>query len=137
MRRQLENAFPLPVLPSWILRQPSIRRQTLGDQQNPNQKWRVPMSVRVLIKRRAPQSETPKLTELLKRMRSFSLAQPGYVYGETLARHDNPEEYLVISTWRSIEDWNNWLNNPQRVEVQQEIDLLLGEETEYAVYEHI
>jgi heme-degrading monooxygenase HmoA len=95
------------------------------------------MTVRVLIKRHAPQTETPKLTELLKRLRSFSLAQPGYVYGETLARQDNPEEYLVISTWRSIEDWNNWMNNPQRVEVQQEIDQLLGEQTEYAVYEHV
>ncbi|HBG96484.1 MAG TPA: antibiotic biosynthesis monooxygenase [Chromatiaceae bacterium] len=95
------------------------------------------MSVRVFIKRHVPRNEAPKLTELLKRMRSFSLAQPGYVYGETLARHDQPEEYLVISTWRSIEDWNNWMNNPQRAEVQQEIDLLLGEETEYAVYEHV
>jgi len=95
------------------------------------------MTVRVFIKRRVPQNEVPQITELLKRMRTLSLAQPGYVYGETLARHDHPDEYLVISTWRSIGDWNNWMNNPQRAEVQQEIDLLLSEETEYAVYEHV
>jgi len=41
---------------------------------------------------------------------------------------------MVIGTWRSLEDWNRWVNNPQRIEVQGEIDKLLGEETEYAVY---
>jgi heme-degrading monooxygenase HmoA len=41
---------------------------------------------------------------------------------------------MVISTWRSLDDWNAWLNNEQRTSIQNEIDTLLGEETEYAVY---
>jgi heme-degrading monooxygenase HmoA len=43
---------------------------------------------------------------------------------------------MVIGTWRSLEDWNNWVNNPLRIEVQAEIDRLLGEETEYAIYKN-
>ena len=42
---------------------------------------------------------------------------------------------MVISTWRSVEDWNNWVKNEKRIAIQGEIDRLLGQETEYAVYE--
>lgn len=95
------------------------------------------MAVKILIKRQVPKQNAPELTNLLKRLRSITLAQPGYVYGETLVRVDKPEECLVISTWRSADDWNNWVANPQRVAVQEEIDLLLGDPTEYAMYEHV
>ena len=95
------------------------------------------MAVKILIKRHVPKDDIAKLTDLLKRLRSFTLSQPGYVYGETLSRLDDPDEYLVISTWRSAEDWNNWMKNPQRIAVQEEIDLLLGEQTEYSMYTHV
>jgi heme-degrading monooxygenase HmoA len=42
---------------------------------------------------------------------------------------------MVIGTWRSLDDWNAWLANPERIAVQTEIDQLLGKQTEYAVYE--
>ncbi len=95
------------------------------------------MAVKILIKRHLPKGDVTRVTDLLKRLRSFTLAQPGYVYGETLSRLDDPGEYMVISTWRSAEDWNNWMRNPQRIAVQEEIDLLLGEKTEYAMYENV
>mgnify|MGYP000606214665 CR=1 FL=1 len=44
-------------------------------------------------------------------------------------------ETMVISTWRSIEDWNDWVKNDKRIAIQKEIDDLLGAETEYEVYE--
>ena len=42
---------------------------------------------------------------------------------------------MVVSTWRSLEDWNAWVNNQDRIAIQNDIDGLLGEKTEYAVYE--
>jgi heme oxygenase (mycobilin-producing) len=47
-----------------------------------------------------------------------------------LKRIDKSNESLVISTWRSAEDWYAWINNPQRIAIQTEIDSLLGKETE-------
>ena len=93
------------------------------------------MSVKIFIKRSVPESSVPELTVLLKRLRSVTLMQPGYISGQTLKRVDKPDECMVISTWRSFEDWNNWLNNPKRIAIQSEIDQLLGHETEYSVYE--
>ena len=93
------------------------------------------MTVKILIKRNVQEKKVIELTMLLKRLRSLTLNQPGYISGETLKRMDKPNECMVISTWRSAEDWNAWVSDPKRMAIQTEIDKLLGQETEYAVYE--
>lgn len=93
------------------------------------------MTVKILIKRRVSPEYVAQLSTLLKKLRGMALHQPGYINGETLRRMDAHDEFLVISTWRSLETWEAWLNNDQRKAVQNEIDLLLDEMTEYAVYE--
>jgi heme-degrading monooxygenase HmoA len=92
------------------------------------------MQVKIFIKRKVQDNNSVELTLLLKRLRALALSQPGYISGETYNRIDKKDECMVIGTWRSLEDWNSWVNNPQRIEVQAEIDKLLGEETEYAMY---
>lgn len=90
--------------------------------------------VKVFIKRKVLDQDIPELMELLKKLRSMTLSQPGYISGETLKRLDQPGGCVVISIWNSHEDWKNWMNNPQRIEVQKEIDDFLGSATEYEVY---
>lgn len=92
------------------------------------------MTVKIMIKRKVQDQSVSELAVLLKKLRALTLEQPGYISGETLMRIDKPDESLVISTWRSIEDWNSWVNNPKRNEVQSAIDKLLGQETDYAMY---
>ena len=93
------------------------------------------MAVKIFIKRNVPESSISELTVLLKRLRSVTLMQPGYISGQTLKRLDKANECMVISSWRSIDDWNNWVTNPKRIAIQGEIDQLLGQETDYAIYE--
>ena len=92
------------------------------------------MTVKIFIKRKVSEQGSAELNFLLKRLRALTLEQPGYISGETLKRLDKANESMVISTWNSVEDWNNWVNNPKRTEVQAQIDQLLGEDTEYAMY---
>lgn len=92
------------------------------------------MVIKVILLRRVPADVASELKPMLMEMRALALAQPGYVSGETLMNADDPEEYLVISTWTGIEYWNAWLRNPERRMVQQQIDSLLGRETLYQVY---
>lgn len=92
------------------------------------------MVIKVIMLRRVPADVAGELKPMLMELRALALAQPGYVSGETLMNADDPEEYLVISTWTSLEHWNVWLKNPERRMVQQQIDSLLGRETLYQVY---
>jgi len=92
------------------------------------------MAIKVILYRRVPAEKSNELKPLLLEMRSLAMAQPGYVSGETLMNADDPEEYIVISTWTNEENWNEWLKNESRMDIQDRIDQLLGRRTMYQVY---
>ena len=90
----------------------------------------------ILIRRTISPDAEKELDHLLKQMRSATPKREGYVSGETLRRVDVPGEILVISTWRSVEDWEEWFRSPERLEIQTKIEMLLKAPSEYAAYEH-
>jgi heme-degrading monooxygenase HmoA len=69
-------------------------------------------------------------------MRASAAAQAGYITGETLRSLDNPDEFLVISTWQSSTEWKKWLQSKERKKIQSKIDDLLGGETHYEVFHY-
>ena len=94
------------------------------------------MAVKVLIKRKISQDRAKALIPLVRQMRASAATQAGYITGETLRSLDNPEEFLVISTWQSSDDWKNWLKSEERNKVQDQIDDLLGGETNYEIFHY-
>jgi heme oxygenase (mycobilin-producing) len=94
------------------------------------------MSVKILIKRKVPEDKAKKMLPLFKQMRVMANSQPGYISGETMRRLDLPNEFLVISSWQSSDDWKKWVESNERKEVQAQIDALLGGTTEYEIYHY-
>ena len=94
------------------------------------------MAVKILIKRTVPQDKAKEMIPLFRQMRVLATMQPGYITGETLRRLENLDEFLVISTWQSSDDWQNWLNSKERQEIQDKVDKLLGGNTEYDVFHY-
>ena len=94
------------------------------------------MAISVLIQRAFSDKEkAAKLAPLIVKLRSLATIQPGYITGKTFGCMDCPGEYLVISTWNSLDDWNRWLQSEQRIALQEQIDDLLGEITQFRIYE--
>ena len=89
------------------------------------------MSIKVLITRTVPQEKAKDMLNLFREMRSLAISQDGYISGETLKSRDRLDVYLVISTWESADDWEKWLKNKKRQEIQRKIDALLGGKTAY------
>lgn len=94
------------------------------------------MAVKVLIKRKVPAEKARDMIPLFRKMRSMATNQPGYISGETLKRLDVPDEFLVISTWHSSDDWKTWLDSEERRQIQEQIDSLLGGKTQYEIYHY-
>lgn len=92
------------------------------------------MAVKIIIKRKVPKGKEGELLPLLLELRSKATTQPGYISGETLRNVNNPEEYVVISTWQSVEAWKDWEDSRGRAEIQSRIDSLLGEKSSYGIY---
>lgn len=94
------------------------------------------MAVKALIKRSVPQDRARDMIPLFRQMRSLAMNMDGYISGETLRNVNNPEEFLVISSWQSSTDWVKWLKSGERQRVQAKIDALLGGQTSFEIYHY-
>ncbi len=92
------------------------------------------MAVKIIIRRKVPREKEAELLPLLIQLRAKATSQPGYISGETLRNVEDPQDYMVISTWQSADQWKAWVSSPERREIQEKIDALLGQETQYSVY---
>ena len=94
------------------------------------------MAVKIFIRRVIAEERINDLLPLFRRLRNLATNQPGYISGETLKKLDSPARYLVISTWQSLDDWRKWVVSRERIEVQNEIDARMDEETVYEIYQY-
>ena len=83
------------------------------------------MAIRVLIERKIDTENELGLSNLLRKLRSRAMSAKGYISGETLRSLNDPNEYLLISTWNSLDDWRMWEADKERQDIQSEIDSLL------------
>jgi len=68
------------------------------------------------------------------KLRSLATVQPGYISGQTMVNVHNPNEMIIISTWASKEDWNNWYGSDIRRDYYQKIRDALEADEEIAFY---
>ena len=95
------------------------------------------MSVKILIKRKVTDESMPGLEFLLRNLRSLTIHQKGYISGESLISVEEKNLCLVISSWKTLEDWQRWFSSTERLAIQNQIDHLLGEPTHYEIYQNI
>lgn len=85
--------------------------------------------IKVLLEREIKGKNVSEIVRLLRQMRILAMQQPGYISGETLHALDDPNYYLVISTWESQAHWEAWLKSPERQKLQAELDTYLTSPT--------
>jgi heme oxygenase (mycobilin-producing) len=79
------------------------------------------MAVRVLIERQIVPAEKQTVFQLLRKLRSRCLEEPGYISGETLRDNADENTIVVISTWFGLMDWKSWYASEDRRAFEQEI----------------
>ena len=94
------------------------------------------MAVKIFIRRTVPRDKAKEMIPLFRQMRASATTQSGYISGETMRSMDNPEDFMVISTWQTREDWEQWLKSEDRHKVQSKIDDLLGGTTHYELFHY-
>ena len=92
------------------------------------------MVVKVLIRRKIKEGKTREVFALLNKFRSDAMNQKGYISGETLINHDDPQEIMVISMWQSIENWLKWRENSERIANERLLEQWLDAPADYQAY---
>jgi heme oxygenase (mycobilin-producing) len=92
------------------------------------------MAIRVFIEREIQPGNDLKLHNLLMQLRTKAMLQKGYITGETLRDVHDPNKFLVIGTWNSLEEWDGWVKNAERKKLQDELDKVLKTPEKFSVY---
>ncbi len=95
------------------------------------------MGIIIISKREVTKDKEEAVMPLIIQLRKLAKGRPGFDSEETWRHLEHPEEYLVVRSWESEDDWDNWHSSQQRVEIQGKIEALLGKKTEYSSYEII
>ena len=91
--------------------------------------------IRVVIERRLSQEGDEEIKHAMRDLRREAIHQPGYVSGETLRDTANPHHFLIISTWRTREEWETWANSVRRRESDDQIGKMLTESERVTICE--
>jgi len=95
------------------------------------------MAIRVLIEREVDPGQEGKLQALLMEVRGKAINAKGYISGETLRSATKPNKFLVISTWNSLDEWNEWQASVDRKKFQESLNKLLLTPEKTAVYVYL
>lgn len=90
--------------------------------------------IRVMIERKVKEEED--LSALLVEIRVAAITHfQGYIGGETLVNLEDRSNIVVLSTWRGIDDWEQWANSKTRASLYEQIEPRLKEKPEVRIFE--
>ena len=92
------------------------------------------MAVKVLTRKMVPRNKAIEIIPLFRELRGLAMKQKGFLTCETLRNLENPEEFVVISTWRTSKDLKHCLQMNEIKKTQEKMDLLLGGKTDYQIF---
>ena len=92
------------------------------------------MAVKIIIDRKVKKGKEADFAKLIRELRGKAISSKGYVSGETLRALEDPNNYIVISTWQSVEDWVNWEKNSERKKIHHKIEKLMARPSESKIY---
>ena len=91
--------------------------------------------IRILIERRLAPGGEERLRQAMRALRQEAMDRDGYVSGETHRDAADASHYVILSTWRSREDWERWAGSPARRAVEAQIAPMLAEPERITVLE--
>lgn len=83
------------------------------------------MQAKIVIQRHVLPGHEAQSLGLVVEMRSLATRQAGYISGETLIDTSDHSTIIVMSTWRSVQDWKQWERHPDRVRLEGMLKPLL------------
>ncbi len=84
------------------------------------------MQAKIVIERHVTPGRESQALDIAVEMRSVATKQPGYISGETLIDTEDHGTIIVVSTWRSVQDWKRWEGHDDRRRIEGYLAPLLS-----------
>lgn len=93
------------------------------------------MTVKIFIKRQVRNGNLEEALGLVHTLRVKAMNHVGYISGETMINHYDPQTIMVVSNWQAVDDWIDWQESNERDAIETRLDNLLEEASTYEVYD--
>lgn len=94
------------------------------------------MSVRIIIDRKVRKGKEADFAKLLRKLRSKAIFSEGYISGEMLRDREDPQNYIVITAWQSVTDWEKYEKLPETSKIHARIEKLMARPTKVKICVH-
>jgi heme-degrading monooxygenase HmoA len=94
------------------------------------------MAVRIIIDRKVKKGKEADFAKLLRKLRSKAIFSEGYISGEMLRDREDPQNYLVITAWQSVSDWEKYEKIPETNKIHAKIEKLMARPTKVKICMH-
>jgi heme-degrading monooxygenase HmoA len=94
------------------------------------------MSVRIIIDRKVKKGKETDFAKLLRKLRSQAIFSEGYISGEMLRARKDPQNYIVITAWQSVADWEKYERVPETNKIHTRIEKLMARPTKVKICVH-
>jgi len=94
------------------------------------------MSVRIIIDRKVKKGKEADFAKLLRTLRANSTFSKGYISGEMLRVRNDPQNFIVISAWQSVADWEKYENVPETRKIHARMEKLMTRPTKVKICVH-
>ena len=94
------------------------------------------MAVRIIIDRKVKKGNEAEFAKLLRKVRSGAIFSKGYISGEMLRTRDDPQNYIVITAWQSVGDWEKYESAPETAKTHARIEKLMIRPTKVKICMH-
>lgn len=99
-------------------------------------KWEgMRMIVKIISQIKTDPAKDKEFKQLLQELQTIVTQAEGFISGEIMKSIEDSSVHLGIGTWRSIEDWNTWLDNPERRAIQDRFSHILMEPAKMSFYQ--
>ncbi len=94
------------------------------------------MSVRIIIDRKVKKGKEEDFAKLLRKLRSSAMFSKGYISGEMLRDRDDPQNYIIISAWQSVAEWERFEKLSETSKLHARVEKLMARPTKVKVCMH-
>ena len=85
--------------------------------------------MRIIINRKVKKVKEVDFGKLLRKLTSKAIFSKGCISGEMLRDRDDPQNYIVISAWQSVADWEKYERVPETSKIHARIEKLMDRPT--------
>lgn len=92
--------------------------------------------IKIVIERRIMPGLEAEYDEAARDAMRACVTARGFIAGESLCERQRSEHRLLITQWRDLSAWKDWLQSAERERAMLRLMPLLAEEERIRVYDH-